>query len=63
MVNALDCESSLCGFKSRLTPRPYSSVIERILGKNEVVSLILTEGFVGSNYSDNVKQLVAPTLC
>jgi hypothetical protein len=49
MVNVLDCESSLCGFKSRPTPRPYSSVIERILGKNEVVSLILTEGFVGSN--------------
>jgi hypothetical protein len=33
-------------------------VIERILGKNEVVSLILTKGFVGINYSDDVKQLV-----
>ena len=32
-------------------PSPYSTVIEHILGKNEVVSLILTKGFELSNIS------------
>ena len=54
-VNALVCGTSLCQFKSDRTPRPYSSVIERILGKNEVMSLILIEGF-GSSYADSIER-------
>ena len=33
-------------------------MVERILGKDEVMSSILIEGFVEGNYFDDAKQLV-----